>query len=165
MGENLISFIINLFTVSKPDLEDDKKRWLIVGICLNSIIAPALRQYVAVELNSLYSSMQQVHGIRNQVFPNHLKKYPPTNRDLNYEAVNNNKNIPYIRGKKDLPSYNYNIQNVVDFSKLFLVTHMAHFTGFDHTCDSSALLGLLINIDKFPAIVKKVAEKVRIIKD
>ncbi|CAG2201874.1 unnamed protein product [Mytilus edulis] len=38
---------------------------------------------------------------------------------------------------------------------------MAHFTGFDHTCDSSALLGLLINIDTFPPNVKKVAERIR----
>ncbi|XP_063403668.1 uncharacterized protein LOC134687361 [Mytilus trossulus] len=149
------------FQVSKPDLDDEKKRWLIVGICLNSIVAPALRQYVAAVINRLYSSMKLSHSIHTQVFPNHLKKYLPTNRDLNYEAVNNNKNIPYIRGKKDFPSYNYDIQNGVDFSKLFLVTHMAHFTGFDHTCDSSALLGLLINIDKFPPNVKKVAEKIR----
>ncbi|CAC5376233.1 unnamed protein product [Mytilus coruscus] len=48
-------------------------------------------------MNSLYSSMQQIHGILTQVFPNYLKKYPATNRDLNYEAFNNNKNIPYIR--------------------------------------------------------------------
>lgn len=102
--------------------------------------------------------------IHNQVYPNHLKKYVPTKKDLNYEAVNNNRFIPYITGKRQIASYNYDIQNEVDFSKLFLVTHMANYTGFDNTCDSSALLGLLINVDKFPSNVKKVAEKVSMYK-
>lgn len=103
--------------------------------------------------------MQQT--IHNQVYPKHLRKYPPTNTwDLNYEAVNNNRSI----GKRQIASYNYDIQNEVDFSKLFLGTNMTNYTGFDHTCDSSALLGLLINIDKFPSNVKKVAEKVSMFK-
>ncbi|CAG2195420.1 unnamed protein product [Mytilus edulis] len=142
--------------VTKPDLDDEKKRWLIVGICVHTIVAPALRSYIEPIINSLYRSMKQNHNIHSQNFPNHLKKYIPTHRDLNYEAINNNKNK-----KKKFSSYDYNVQNEVDFAKLFLVTHMAHFTGFDHTCDSSALLGLLINIDKFPSIVQKVADKIR----
>ncbi|CAG2192660.1 unnamed protein product [Mytilus edulis] len=57
--------------------------------------------------------------------------------------------------------YDYTIKSAVDLSKLFLPTHMAHYTGFDDTCDISALLGLIINIDKFPQIVKSDAEEVR----
>ncbi|XP_071141766.1 uncharacterized protein [Mytilus edulis] len=40
-------------------------------------------------------------------------------------------------------------------------THMAHYTGFDETCDSSALLGLLLNIAKFDPIVQSDADDVR----
>lgn len=151
----------NLFTVIKPDLDDEKKRWLVTGICIHTVISPALRQYVAPVIKGLYSSMQK--SLHNQVFSNYVEKYIPTNKSLNYEAVNNNKSIPFLKGRRDFASYNYNIQNEVDFSKLFLVTHMANYTGFDHTCDSSALLGLLINIDIFPSNVKKIAEKVRMI--
>lgn len=142
--------------VTKPDLDDEKKRWLIVGICIHTIVAPALRQYIAPVINSLYHSMNQQHNIHSQIFPNHLRKYNPTNKDLNYEAINNNRSK-----KRIFSSYNYNVQNEVDFSKLFLVSYMAHYTGFDHTCDSSALLGLVINIDTFPTIVKRVAETIR----
>ncbi|CAG2222178.1 unnamed protein product [Mytilus edulis] len=145
--------------VIKPDIDDEKKRWLVVGICIHSVISPTLRPYVASVMKSLYSSMQQT--IHNQVYPKHLRKYPPTNKDLNYEAVNNNRSIPYIPGKRQIANYNYDVQNEVDFSKLFLLTNMANYKGFDHTCDSTALLGLLINVDKFPSNVKKNAEKIR----
>ncbi|XP_053406878.1 uncharacterized protein LOC128559417 [Mercenaria mercenaria] len=42
-----------------------------------------------------------------------------------------------------------------------MITSMAHYTGFDETCHSSALLGIIINIDTFPALPKQTAEKVR----
>ncbi|XP_052080990.1 uncharacterized protein LOC127718961 isoform X2 [Mytilus californianus] len=49
----------------------------------------------------------------------------------------------------------------VDLSRLFLQTHMAHFTAFDNSCDSSALLGIIVNIGKFPAVVESDARKIR----
>ncbi|CAG2221846.1 unnamed protein product [Mytilus edulis] len=38
---------------------------------------------------------------------------------------------------------------------------MVHYKGFDESCDASALLGIIINIDKFPANVQSAAEYVR----
>ncbi|CAC5425501.1 unnamed protein product [Mytilus coruscus] len=38
---------------------------------------------------------------------------------------------------------------------------MGYYTGFGETCDSSAVLGLIINIDKFPPVVKSDADDVR----
>ncbi|CAG2208091.1 unnamed protein product [Mytilus edulis] len=49
----------------------------------------------------------------------------------------------------------------VDLSRLFLQTHMAHFTAFDESCDSPALLGIIGNIDRLPVIVQADAEKIR----
>ena len=40
---------------------------------------------------------------------------------------------------------------------------MAQYTGFNDTCDQSALLGLIINIDKFPQSVQAVAQQVCIL--
>lgn len=95
--------------------------------------------------------------IDTQTYPTHLKRYGPTNTPLNYEAVKNNKTTY----GNQIAKYDYKIKNVVDLSKLFLQTHMVHYTGFDDTCDSSALLGLIINIDKFAPVVKSDAEDVR----
>ncbi|XP_052089264.1 uncharacterized protein LOC127726006 [Mytilus californianus] len=38
---------------------------------------------------------------------------------------------------------------------------MAQYTAFDDTCDLSALLGIILSIDKFPQTVRNVAAKVR----
>ncbi|XP_052102316.1 uncharacterized protein LOC127735917 [Mytilus californianus] len=143
--------------VKSADLSDNQKRWLVVGICLNSVIAPALRNYVVHILTSFYNQLSCNHKIDAQIYPNHLKQYQPTNTYLNYENVNNNK---AKHGYKKA-NYDYTIKNAVDLSKLFLQTHMAHYTGFDETCDSSALLGLIINIDQFTLVVKSDAEDVR----
>ncbi|XP_071171175.1 uncharacterized protein [Mytilus edulis] len=143
--------------VNPTDLSDNQKRWLVVGICLHNVLAPALRIHVNSILTSLYNQLSCNHKIDTQIHSNHLKQYPPTNTYLNYENVNNNKaNHGYQKA-----NYDYTIKNAVDLSRLFLQTHMAHYTGFDETCDSSALLGLIINIDKFSPVVKSDAEDVR----
>lgn len=59
--------------------------------------------------------------------------------------------------------YDYRVQNPVDLSKLFLQTHMTKYQDIDESCDSSALLGIIISIDEFPALVRTNAEKVGII--
>ncbi|CAG2219072.1 unnamed protein product [Mytilus edulis] len=77
--------------VISSDLDDDQKRWLVVGICLHSVLSPALRKYV--------------------------------------DSI--------------------------------LLSHIALYTGFDETCDSSALLGLILNIAKFDPVIKADADNVR----
>ncbi|XP_053406451.1 uncharacterized protein LOC128559239 [Mercenaria mercenaria] len=146
--------------VPSPDIEDDQKRWLIVGICLHSVVSPALRQYIPPVVSKLYSNLQQSDQIHTQTYTNYLKQYRTTNKELNYEAINNNAAIPKVRGKKDVQRYDYRVTSAVDLTKLFMQTHMAHYTGFDDTCDSSALLGIIINIDSFPNLIKQVSEKV-----
>ncbi|CAC5404691.1 unnamed protein product [Mytilus coruscus] len=149
-------------TAKLSDLDDNQKRWSIVGICLHRIISPALRKFVLPILTALYNELTLNHKIDTQTYQTHLQKYPPRNVYLNYEAVNNNKaTFGYQKA-----NYDYTIKSVVDLSKLFLQTHMAQYTGFDDTCHSSALLRLIINIDKFPTVVKSDAEYVRsVIKD
>ncbi|VDI32266.1 Hypothetical predicted protein [Mytilus galloprovincialis] len=48
-----------------------------------------------------------------------------------------------------------------DRKRRWLITHMAHFTAFDDSCDSSALLGIIINIDRFPKDVQHDAGQIR----
>ncbi|XP_071178213.1 uncharacterized protein [Mytilus edulis] len=144
-------------TANPADLDDNQRRWLILGICLHSVITPILRKYVVPILTVLYNELTLKHKIDTQTYPSQLKQYPPTKAYLNYESVNNNKATFGNHKAK----YDYTIKSVVDVSKLFLQTHMAHYIYFDDTCDSSALLGLIINIDKFPPVVKSDAENVR----
>ncbi|XP_060567396.1 uncharacterized protein LOC132726147 [Ruditapes philippinarum] len=147
----------------KPDIEDDQKRWLIVGICLHSVLSPVLRKYIPPVVSNLYSQLKRSDQIDNQKYPNQLARYKPTNKELNYEAINNNAVIPQVSRRKDEKNFNYDVKCDVDLSKLFMPTSMTQYTGFDDTCDTSALLGIIINIFSFPALVKTVAEQVHIV--
>ncbi|VDI00257.1 Hypothetical predicted protein [Mytilus galloprovincialis] len=124
------------------EIDDNKKRWLVVGICLHSVLAVALRKYVEPVVIKL------TDHIDKQTYKGHLKIYGVGKFYLNYKTINNNMS-PGNRA----PNYDYKVQNAVDLSKLFLETSMAHYKGFDESCDSSALLGIIVSIDKFPANV------------
>ncbi|CAG2249598.1 unnamed protein product [Mytilus edulis] len=139
------------------DLDNSKKRWLVVGICLHNIISPVLRNYVVPVITKLCYSLTRLHKINQQTYRSYLRRYPPTNKELNYEAINSNKDK--FKWRRAL--YDYRVKSPVDLSRLFLQTHMAHFTAFDDSCDSSALLGIIVNIDRFPAIVQADAKKIR----
>ena len=101
-----------------------------------------MRQYVSNLVTGIYSTLKQSDGIDKQKYPTHLEIYKPTKYYLNYESINGNALL-----KNDRAHYNYQVLNAVDLSKLFLSQHMAKYTGFDESCDSSALLGIIKNID------------------
>ncbi|CAC5386842.1 unnamed protein product [Mytilus coruscus] len=137
----------NKSQVLTPDLEDTKKRWLVVGICLQNVLTPVLRQYVSKSMTQIYKTLIQApNNIDTQCYQNYLELYQNVVL-LNYEAVNNNK-IVRSGKRKDYKKYDYKIQNHVDFSKLFLSTSMAQYVGFDETCDSSALLTIIMCSDR-----------------
>ncbi|CAG2209520.1 unnamed protein product [Mytilus edulis] len=143
-------------TTGPPDdLDDRRKRWLIVGICLHTIISPILRTYVVPVVTKLCYSLTSRNKIHKQTYGSHLERYAPTNTQLNYQAINNNKT------KRNKAQYDYRVRSAVDLSRLFLQTHMAHFTAFDDSCDSSALLGIIVNIDRFSPVVQANAKKIR----
>ncbi|CAG2242224.1 unnamed protein product [Mytilus edulis] len=127
--------------VIKADLEDNQKRWLLAGICLQSILYPTLRKFSEPVVLNLYNAMKISHRIHIQTYPNQLIKYPKPRTRLNYEAINNNHSIKIGR-KPNVANYDYKVVNHVEFSKLFMQTYMA-------------------NIDTFPQPVKNVATKLR----
>ncbi|VDI67910.1 Hypothetical predicted protein [Mytilus galloprovincialis] len=147
----------SLHTGPPGDLDDNKKRWLVVGICLHTILSPSLRKYVDPVVTNLYSALKLSDQIDIQTQTKYLRKYGAANFYLNYEAINNNK---ATHGHRSV-LYDYRVHNAVDLSKLFLQTHMSHYTTFDEACDSSALLGMINKIDKFPLIVQTAANDVR----
>ncbi|CAC5366487.1 unnamed protein product [Mytilus coruscus] len=142
--------------VVTPDLEDTKKRWLVVGICLHNVVSPALRECVSKSMNLEFNTLKKSDKIDIQCYPNQLKCYKGTVH-LNYEAINNNRIVRSGRNK-DYQNYDYKIQNPVEFSKLFLNANMAQYTGFDETCDSSALLNIITCSDT--SVLGQLADKV-----
>lgn len=143
------------------DLDEHQKIWLVIGICLHNIITPVLRKYVESVMTSLYTSLVNLDQINTQTYPGQLKRHPPQGVHayyLNYDCINNNKAL----GRQN-HFYDYKVKNAVDLSKLFLLSNMKHYNGFDDTCDASVLLGLVKNVDSFNPGVKAIAESVSMI--
>ena len=108
-----------IIPVSTFDLGDKQKRWVVIGITLNRVLLPVLRDFAGKELSKHYTSLKSSLGIDTQVYPTHMKK--DGSFDLNYGSINNNK------GKK--PLYDYRVTSAEDLAKLYLAPHMAKFTG------------------------------------
>lgn len=166
---NCLLLFINNPLGPADTLDEQKKMWLIVGICLHAIISPLLKKYIDPIVQNLYNALVANHNINMQCYRGYLRKYPAGNQYfLNYESINNNRNLPKKKISNkwmiDYQKYNYNISSHVDLSKLFLQPSMAQYSAIDHeSCDSSALLGMVININTFPTAVQTVAEKVIIV--
>ncbi|XP_071138271.1 uncharacterized protein [Mytilus edulis] len=146
-------------------LDEEKTSWLVVGICLHSIISPLLRTFIDPIVENLYKTLVTNDTIDTQTYHGYLKKYPSNNQFfLNYESINNNRNLPKKKinseWKKDYQNYDYNIMSHVDLSKLFLQPTMAHYSAIDESCDSSALINMIINISAFPKKIQTDAEQV-----
>ena len=120
-----------------------------------------LREFVAPALQHLYDTLVKSCHIDTQLYPNYIKKHPATNtNELNYQSINSNKKIKGPSNNNS--SYDYKVGNPVELSKLFLATNMALYTGFDESCDTSALLGILEKIDVFDPAIRRAAEQVLI---
>ena len=112
------------FSVSTSfDLGDNQKRWVVIGICLNRLLLPVLRNIVSREMLNHYTSLKTAHRIDTQVYGRHLCH--DGSSQLNYGSINNN----WGNFKKKLRSYDYKVGTAEDLAKLYLEAHMAKFTG------------------------------------
>ena len=94
-----------------------------IGICLNRLLLPVLRDFVAQEIPKHYASLKTAHGIDTQVYGKHSVHDGPF--QLNYGSINNN----WWNFKKKVRSYDYKVGTAEDLAKLYLEPHMARFTG------------------------------------
>jgi hypothetical protein len=119
-------YIIIVFagsTSSTFDLDENQKRWLVIGICLNKVLLPALRDFLKHEMLNHYIHLKTTHSIDKQ---SHLKHLPKDGKfDLKYGSINNNE----ANHKKKAPLYDYDVKSEVDLAKLYLLPFMAKFTG------------------------------------
>ena len=96
-----------------------------IGICLNRLLLPVLRDFVAQEIPKHYTALNISHRLNTQVHRRHLKQ--DGTFQLNYGSINNNSG----RFKKKLAKYDYKVSSAEELGKLYLEPHMAKFTGKD----------------------------------
>ena len=110
-------------SVSSFDLGENQKRWVVIGICLNRLLLPVLRDFVSQEIPKHYTSLKSKHGIDTQVSGSHLPR--DKKMKLNYGNINNN-------WRKKKSPYDYKVGTAEDLAKLYLEPRMAKFTGTDY---------------------------------
>ncbi|XP_067018529.1 uncharacterized protein [Acropora muricata] len=128
---------------------------MVIGICMNKILLPPLRDFVAKEIPKHYIALKNSDKIDTQVYKNYLLKDGVS--ELNYGSINSN----WDHWKRKKASYNYNVSSAEEFAKLYLEPKMAKFTGFDNTCDLSAVLGILANATCFSTAIQGNAKNMR----
>ena len=94
-----------------------------IGICLNRLLLPVLRDFVGQEILKHYTFLKTAHGIDAQVFGRHLKNDGPFK--LNYGSINKNKDLY----GNTVSKYDYNVNTPEDLAKLYVQPHMVGFTG------------------------------------
>ena len=94
-----------------------------IGICLNRVLLPVLRDFVGQEIPKHYASLRRAHKIDTQVFGSRLTH--DGRLQLNYGSINNN----LSNFKKTVRLYDYKVGTSEDLAKLYLEPHMAKFTG------------------------------------
>ena len=99
-----------------------------IGICLNRLLLPVLRDFNGQEILKHYTSLKSSNRIDTQVFGSHL--IHDRSFKLNYSSINNN----WVTFKRKERSYNYKVTTDVDLAKLYLEPHMAMFTGETICC-------------------------------
>ncbi len=124
-------------------VSDEEKRWLVVGIAMNKVAAPVLRDFVRQQMDTHYANNTYCHGLTAPCTLNTLTYHhviaDPNLRRLKFQNINNN--LHNHGNRKNL--YNYNINSSVDLAKLFLPDYLADFSAFDESLDMSAILRLL----------------------
>ena len=127
-------FFIIVVAVSSFDLGDKQKRWVVIGICLNRLLLPVLRDFTGQEILKHYTSLKSSSKIDTQVFGSHLTH--DGSFKLNYSSINNN----WVKFRRNERLYDYKVATDVDLAKLYLEPHMAKFTGETICCLGASLL-------------------------
>ena len=131
-------------TSATRGISEEERRWTVVGISLNKILTPALRNVLATELQTWHNFLcKPPVEIDKQVSSKYIKKPPSSKFQLKYENINNN-NV-----HKSPRAYDYAVKDSLSLAKLFVQPFMAMFTGFDQTMDLSAILAVMCEADPF----------------
>ena len=141
-------------------MTENQKRWLVFGIALNKILTPQIRPFVERNVKTEYKKVKTSHNIHVQSTSGCLQQW---RHFLKYENINGNDGHRKLRGGRlDYSLFDCRVMTHVDFAKLYVQNHMAHFNAFDDHCDASAVLTLLGQVPVFSLAVKTAADYVRV---
>ena len=123
-------------------VRDEEKRWIVVGIALNKVAAPVLRDTVKQGMDTNYANMdkhcQSLTPPCSLKSLNHgLVRTDPIFQNLKFQNINNNN---LVHG---FCNYDFTINSAVDLAKLYLPGYLAQFSAFDESLDLTAILHLL----------------------
>lgn len=124
---------------------DEEKRWVVVGVAMMKVVAPALRDFIKQKMTTHYANLDAYCSSR-VTLPCTLKTLnyrhvasDPSFQKLKFQNINTNLQR-HARNKK---LYNYRVNSPVDLAKLYLPDYLAEFSAFDESMDLSAILRLL----------------------
>ena len=129
------------------ELSDEEKRWIVVGIAMNKVAVPVLRDAVKQGMDTNYADLKSY--CRRRLTPPYTLRiliHKLVDKDdilswLKFENINNN----YQLHGENYESYNFNILNgSIDLAKLYLPFEVANqFSAFDESMDMTPILHLL----------------------
>ena len=130
----------------KMMMTDEEKRWLVVGIAMNKVAAPVLRDYIKQGMNTHYTNLDTycgslTPGCTLKTLTHHQVTADRILKKLIQKFQNVNGNL-HLHGKST-SRYNYSIDDSVELAKLYLPDYLAKFSAFDESLDISAILRLL----------------------
>ncbi|CAH3145631.1 unnamed protein product, partial [Porites evermanni] len=131
---------------------DEEKRWIVVGIAMNKVAAPVLRDAVNRGMNANYANLdrhcQLLHSpCTLKTLTHGVVRADPILKNLKFQNINNNHLVHGVY------NYNFDIDSSLDLAKLYLPGYLAQFSGFDDSLDMTAILRLLGFRNFMPAAV------------
>ena len=132
----------------------EEKRWIVVGIAMNKVAAPVLRDAVKQGMDTNYANLERHCQLLHppctlKTLTHGVVRADPIFGRLKFQNINNN---DHLYGKC-YRSYNFSINGSVDLAKLYLPDYEAQFSAFDDSLDMNAILHLLSFKNYVPAAV------------
>ena len=135
-------------------VSDEEKRWIVVGIAMNKVAAPVLRDAVRQGMDANYANLDRHCQLLHppctlKTLTHGVVRADPILKNLKFQNINNNRLIHGAR----VCNYNFNINSSLDLAKLYLPDYLCQFSGFDGSLDMTAVFLLLGLRNYMPATV------------
>ena len=133
-------------------VSDEEKRWIVVGIAMNKVAAPVLRDAVKQGMDTNYANLNRHCQLLTPpctltTLTHGLVQTDPILQNLKFQNINNNHLVHGVC------NYNFNIDSSLDLAKLYLPGYLAQFSAFDESLHMTAILRLLGFRNYMPAAV------------
>ena len=122
-------------------VSDEEKRWIVVGVAMNKVVAPVLRDVIKAGMDTHYDDLDKhlTPSCTLKTLTYHYANTDPHLKKLKFQSVNNNS----VLHGSDKKSYCFTINSSADLDKIYLPNHLAMFSAFDESMDMTAILNLL----------------------